>query len=984
MNVKDSIKKVGAVAASTLMVGMTMGAAQSLSEFPGMFVGDDGAPTAQVVVGSQGAVSDVVGAVNVAAALGQATIQTSEQTETVDVETSGGSVGWSASDGQTLDTRNDNLYFGDTIDTVRQTLTEEHLDMLATTEFQDAAGNDQDVEHFLYTQGQQIKFGTASESNVDPFLYVDNPANPSSVTGGLYKLQANFGEGLLLDPSGTEDDGDSDGNDDVLGEEIDMFGQTFTISSDSFTGNDQLILYGSSEEYDLETGESTEIDVDGETHTLEVRAVTASDTVAFYVDGSLQEKTEGQTVNVGGTDVRIDDVILTNSQNSEGLVTFSIGSEEYRLEDGQPVQDSDGDDIEGTYVKLTGDGVESGSTETLNNNNKVEVSSVEIGVGADDSDNNYVESGGTFEDPIFTELRFHLGGLAPDAGEGAGDQVGEVMFDNDGDETVTVDFTDGDNDATIEWWYDDATGGDGAVDDALADSDDHSIMVYEGASVAEDEYFFSDAGDFDHMWEVTGVDASDSDSGTAEEGTVDLQDVVTGANVEVEVTETGTGDGNDDSDDTFFTGTEVIDGQTYKFRVDGGTDEVQVVWDAGSSVSESGYDVGNMASVYPAVDTDSGASIALHDDVDEVIDADVAVAENDARALDKELVFPSTESTGTQTAQVVIYDDGTADQVDINVGGTWYNDTSTAATDSNEGEDVVSETVVDVGALSYRVSVNLDDHSDDTDSTTSDEAAFSVDVAPENSGSELTSSGAMVIEPEHETGSGDAEAAYNVVPGVDDSDDWVEVGGSQAILWDRASTFGGTTLDSDDSVTADYDVYGAHVMKDDEDQGSFTLHVPNQQAVAGAAFTGSGGELSMGGGSGTGSGEVTYTGVTNEDIRGALPDLAKTDDQVTSSDRQNSHLILVGGPAVNTLVSDLADDGETWTTDQWRNEHVDEALLQVVEDAFADGQHAMIVAGHSADDTRAAARYVSEWRSHQDTLADAGMQYSPSSQEAPR
>ncbi len=118
MNVKDSIKKVGAVAASTLMVGMTMGAAQSLGEFPGMFVDDEGSPTAQVVVGSQGAVSDVVGAVNVAAALGQATIQTSEQTETVDVETSGG-IGWSASDGQTLDTSNTQLYFGDSVNDAR-------------------------------------------------------------------------------------------------------------------------------------------------------------------------------------------------------------------------------------------------------------------------------------------------------------------------------------------------------------------------------------------------------------------------------------------------------------------------------------------------------------------------------------------------------------------------------------------------------------------------------------------------------------------------------------------------------------------------------------------------------------------------------------------------------------------------------------------------------------------------------------------------
>jgi hypothetical protein len=381
MKVKNAIRKVGAVAASTLMVGMTMGAAQSLGEFPGMFVDDDGTPTAQVVVGSQGAVSDVVGAVNVAAALGQATLQTEETTETVDVETSG-SIGWSASDGETLDSSNDQLYFGNNIDDVRQTLTEDHLDALETVVFQDDEGNSQDVEHYLYVNQQAIGFGNPGDTgDQDPFLYVNNPAEQQDVDTGLYRLQANMEDGLELS------DGSGSANDAVLGEDIELFGKSFTISEDSFSSGDagDLILYGSSEEYDLETGESTTFEVNGEEHELEVRAVTDTDTVAYYIDGELQDRTEGSTFNVDGTDVRVANVIQTSSQNSEGLATFSIGSAEYRPSHGDPVEDAYGDDSDGTYVQFS-------RTMVQGNNHYSDDSvldSIEIGVCAYDSDNSY-------------------------------------------------------------------------------------------------------------------------------------------------------------------------------------------------------------------------------------------------------------------------------------------------------------------------------------------------------------------------------------------------------------------------------------------------------------------------------------------------------------------------------------------------------------------------------------------------------------------
>lgn len=80
MKVKNSIKKVGAVAGSALMVGLTMGSAATLGDYPQPFVGDDGEVNSQIVVGSEGKVADVVGAVNLAAGLGQNAVQTETRT----------------------------------------------------------------------------------------------------------------------------------------------------------------------------------------------------------------------------------------------------------------------------------------------------------------------------------------------------------------------------------------------------------------------------------------------------------------------------------------------------------------------------------------------------------------------------------------------------------------------------------------------------------------------------------------------------------------------------------------------------------------------------------------------------------------------------------------------------------------------------------------------------------------------------------------
>ncbi len=89
--------------------------------------------------------------------------------------------------------------------------------------------------------------------------------------------------------------------------------------------------------------------------------------------------------------------------------------------------------------------------------------------------------------------------------------------------------------------------------------------------------------------------------------------------------------------------------------------------------------------------------------------------------------------------------------------------------------------------------------------------------------------------------------------------------------------------------------------------------------------------------------------------------LGKLDTEITSADRSTRHLILVGGPAVNTLVAELATAGKTRDVTWYRSQGAGTALVDLVEYAFSSGRSALVVAGHSAADTRAATSRVQNY-----------------------
>ena len=332
------------------------------------------------------------------------------------------------------------------------------------------------------------------------------------------------------------------------------------------------------------------------------------------------------------------------------------------------------------------------------------------------------------------------------------------------------------------------------------------------------------------------------------------------------------------------------------------------------TVSATWGDTGT-TSVYTPIDLDSGAALAFTDD------AEVPHTNGTSQVY----TLPSTESTDAAQVDVTL-DESQTDALDASaVSGVTVDD----------GSDYVNVTVNE--GQTYRIA----------DSTTTADAV-DVGLASTSGNAEVTDPSALVVQPEDE---GDAEHAFRVTPdaaGTDDlkTDNLVYTGSS--LSW--------ADMEGDSDVSAAYDMYGTYAWQDTSDQGQVKLHVPNGQAVAGAAFTGADGSLSAGAsGSATSMQPTGWADHAALDSDGNVADL-----------KQNQNLILVGGPAVNDLTSELADANKTWTGDQYSE---GDAVLDHVNNAFTDGQDALVVAGYAGADTRAAANYLADYTDHQDEMS---------------
>lgn len=953
----------------------------SLADYPAPFIGEDGTVNTAIVVGEQAATIDVVGAINIAGDLGNQAFTTEQ------VSAQSGSYGFTATQGVTLDTRNDQLYLGDQLDTVRQTLTEDETQLVETTQFSDDSGESTEIENYINVGQESAKFGNGADEldNKNPVVHVpltsENSVN-AQPGNHLFSLQANMDDAINMS------------SDDVTGEEIELFGQTFVVSEssgDNQAGDKELHLFGSEDTTTISTSgdsSSATLTIGGEEVTIGVDAVTGPNTAAITVNGQLREENEDETFNVNGETVRLSDIIQTNSDQSQGTVSVSVGSEELVIEDGQTIEDDDGNEFEGTYVEING-----------NSDYKVGdgVSSIEVYVGATKDDQDAVTAGESFSHPLFPSTVFRFGGLNPNVASGDTENSDTIEFTPSGNDEGQVEFsTESNGQASLTFVHDkNEDGGNGDLTDAeLADSDGDQIVVREGVSVQEDEYFLSDAGDFSHVWEVTSIDR-DTEAGPkanfdgSEEATIDLRDVNTGETVEVDIdVEEGASGANNDNDasgtgdtgeaeNVDYVGSEVIDGQTYYFELDGNTDDGNTGVEVNYGDEASLYDPSGTVSAF-ASDGGTGASNDFddynngHGYIDGAADLFAAVDTANRNAVtfygpadvsdvndDAVFSFPSTEST----------DDSNRVQFDPAGGTTGIvrGDNSGETSDlSASGFDEVGTTGDYVDSVGIDSAISSDTDEDDNSGNTARAQDFRVGnvvytVAADGSGSlsyvaldadqtlddnsgdteddVVTTPSTIVMEQEDDS---DREDAYIVKPSGYNEDDGFSFSGGSAISYTGQNGLSLQQLESNDDLQQDITSFGTFVEQDTNEEGEITLRLPGGQAVVGAAFTGPKGTLERGGGAGS----VESMQPTE------FPEAAMLDSEVTSSQRQNTNHILVGGPAVNTLVADLAQANKTMAGSEYSQ---GDSMIQLVEDSFAQGANSLIVAGFSGEDTRQAA-----------------------------
>jgi len=521
-----------------------------------------------------------------------------------------------------------------------------------------------------------------------------------------------------------------------------------------------------------------------------------------------------------------------------------------------------------------------------------EVSKIEVETAAQDSDEDHLAAGEVYEDPVFGTFSLSFGGVNP-AEEAESRSLIEAGVS--GDDTGTLAVTDdAGNEATFNLATDGTPGTANGASDISIYSDDYSWDLVEGSQLAEDDRFVVNQGDFTHVLEVKDIE------GHEDEDEVEFEDVFTGTSY------VATLDG--DGDDNIF-----IDGQEYYVSVDN-SDNVAVTWGSGAGYGGDN-DLGSKGSattVYPYFQDENDAEIAFTTN-----DAyDVSISDGGGGDGDVE----GTETLELPTGNVDVHgvSDGAGNIDEFTVEYSGSNTTVSAG-----GTDTVT-----VGQVEFFFEA----------SSASDPNTLSVSLSDQAS-SELERPAALVVEEEDDNSDQNA-----VVLTYSDDSDGITV--ETPVFTDTESS---GTLDNDDKIYMD--LFGTYAVEDADDNEFVEVYYPDTQATVGLGVLGQDGKLTATGG---GSATVEYTAFAG---KGELSDMAMLDSQVTNSVKNNNNLLLMGGPYVNSLVEELAGpNSSVWTKSKWQETGKGTARLNMVNDAFVDGEVAMVVAGYSADDTRAAAK----------------------------
>jgi hypothetical protein len=388
-----NIKKISAIAASALMVGMTMGVAAA-ANYPNPFV-VSGSANVAIVYGTGAGVSslDLVQAGNIESNL-QSYMGAGSTTSSTGASVNG--------EAAALFTSGTNLFLGTPLNSVYGTFTKAQLpNTLADAQF---SGN------VAATLTQSIQIGSSPR-----LVYAQLPSTSNDPTYGIQLNASNYVAGAVMNFTEISNKPIAFSDTSSKTQQIVLFGKSFTISS--YTDNTSLVLLQNSQKVNLvkdvssasATGgtPSQDVTVNGVTYTVALISGTSSATTIQVTD-KANGNTDSHTINTGaaftffsGKSDAIGVAVQTATQAGNIVTsTVSLGTNKITLQNGQPVMTGDNlNVIPNTYVTF-GAGTNPGN-----------LTSLSITMAAPDTNHLGIMPGVPYVDPIFGAIQLNFAGL---------------------------------------------------------------------------------------------------------------------------------------------------------------------------------------------------------------------------------------------------------------------------------------------------------------------------------------------------------------------------------------------------------------------------------------------------------------------------------------------------------------------------------------------------------------------------------------------
>jgi len=760
---KYNFKQIAALGTSALLIGMTAGLAAA-ANYPAPFV-VGGSANAAIVYGTGSGVSslDLVQAGNIQSNL-QSYMGGTSGTSTT---TSGEII--------SLDTSSTRIWLNTSLNTAKSTLTKTDLPtVLGDYTF---SGN---REAKLTSTIKLVTGNTAGTANSGKVIFDKQPKSSNDPVVGI-SLGSSQTSYPLYNASVTMS-AINFTHSDSEGEEIQLFGQGFTVSAD--TNTNDLVLLKEAEKFSLDSDNpTTTVTIGGESYTIEL--VSASDTAATIKvtdsDGNSdsREVSEADSKKIEGLEVGVITADETNLKLSASIIA---GAEKITLSNGAAVTTGDtADPIDGTYAYLVG-----GTTATTE---------IAITVFRPDSSNDAILAGESFEDPVFGSFKVDFAGLSSNLDDEGRETI---SVENSGDDSMSLTMTDSDGNTKT---FDIAHNATYAAAQAntpvykpanwrLADDSNYSIFVHEGANVTEDDYVVLGNEDYGHLVKVIQIYNNTGTDYTNDQ--VKIEDVISGETYSSTFTAEGLG-------------TLSLDGKTYvvHFLGSGDTGYVSFKYPTGDSSSTTTW------VVYPTIETASGALIGLYEPLDINLNAF-----NGTAGTSVTINFPDGDG---YTPVTLTYSEGDAAEANWSLTGfdTSWLGTGTAIDPTNTTANVT------VGEFKY---------SFHTSTTLNRTTIYLVD--PEST-AVLAEPGVMVFEGKDDNSEYHGFVInFETAPAGTSSDG---VGVDDVLFTQHGEYYhASASLASDSDFTKDVDWWGTLVTTDasDSDQKTVSVAYPKSQVYA--------------------------------------------------------------------------------------------------------------------------------------------------------